>query len=72
VIEPFYGRMGARMRKARIAEGRTQAWLSNRMGWTRASVANIECGKQRILAHQLPKLARLLETSTDYLLGELR
>ena len=35
---------------------------------TRASIGNIEAGKQRILAHTFAELARLLEVSMESLL----
>jgi len=38
------------------------------VGLNRTSISNIEKGRQRLLVHQLPVLARVLATTTDDLL----
>jgi len=68
-IEPFYEALGLKIQKLRENRKMTQArlGLSLRPPSTRASIANIENGKQRVLAHTLPQLARALGVE----LGEL-
>lgn len=65
VVEAFYAGLGERVREARKGKGFTQAQLGARLAppVTRASVANLECGKQRVLAHTLLQLAAALEVS---------
>jgi transcriptional regulator with XRE-family HTH domain len=61
-IEPFYEALGLKIQKLRDNRNMTQAQLglSLHPPSTRASIANIENGKQRVLAHTLPQLARAL------------
>jgi len=61
-IEPFYKQIGHRIQTLRNELGMTQEDLGGKLDprVTRASVANIEAGKQRILAHTLPQLAQAL------------
>lgn len=65
VVEAFYAALGERVRHARQAKGLTQAELGARLvpPVTRASVANLEAGKQRVLAHTLQQLAATLDVS---------
>jgi transcriptional regulator with XRE-family HTH domain len=60
--EPFYGELGARVREWRVRRGMTQGDLGTRLTppVTRASIANLEVGKQRVLAHTLAQLADVL------------
>lgn len=62
-IEPFYELLGAGIRKARENRGMTQAELGRSLQppSTRASIANIENGKQRVLVHTLSQLAKTLQ-----------
>lgn len=64
-VEPFYAEVGRRIQKLRNDKKLSQAALGDllRPPVTRASIANIETGKQRILAHTLVQLAEVLETS---------
>lgn len=61
-IEPFYAALGRRVQRLRHAKGMTQAELGQRLvpPVTRASIANLESGKQRVLVHTLVDLAQLL------------
>jgi transcriptional regulator with XRE-family HTH domain len=61
-IEPFYEALGLKIQKLRESQNMTQARLGLSLypPSTRASIANIESGKQRVLAHTLPQLARAL------------
>lgn len=65
--EEFYVLLGHRVRTLRQQKGLTQEQLGNRLtpAVTRASVANIETGKQRVLAHTLVQLSRTFEVSVD-------
>ena len=70
--EGFYGLLGQRIRLLRQQKALTQEQLGNRLtpAVTRASIANIETGKQRVLAHTLVQLSQALEVSVDDLARE--
>jgi transcriptional regulator with XRE-family HTH domain len=59
--------LGKRLLERRSALGLTQEQLGRRLqpAMTRASVANIEAGKQRVLAHTFVALAAALETTLN-------
>lgn len=61
-IEPVYADIGRRIQGRRNKLGMTQETLGSKLKpkVTRASIANIEGGKQRILAHTLLQLAETL------------
>jgi transcriptional regulator with XRE-family HTH domain len=61
-IEPFYEGLGLKIHGIREKRNMTQAQLGLSLDppSTRASIANIENGKQRVLAHTLSQLARSL------------
>lgn len=65
--EEFYVLLGNRVRTFRQQKGLTQEQLGNRLTptMTRASVANIETAKQRVLAHTLIQLSGALDVSLD-------
>jgi transcriptional regulator with XRE-family HTH domain len=62
-IEPFYATLGSNLRDLRVTRFITQEELGSRLTptLTRASIANIESGKQRIYAHTLIDIARALD-----------
>lgn len=64
-VEPFYTEVGQRIQKLRNDKKLSQTALGFLLNpkVTRASIANIETGKQRILAHTLVQLAEALETT---------
>src|SRR5215210_99682 len=68
-IEPFYATLGRTLRDLRTTRFMTQEELGSRLTppLSRASIANIESGKQRIYAHTLIDIAHAL----DIPLGEL-
>jgi transcriptional regulator with XRE-family HTH domain len=68
-IEPFYKQIGRRIQTLRNELGMTQEDLGSKLDprVTRASVANIEAGKQRILAHTIPQLAQALRVQLQTL-----
>jgi transcriptional regulator with XRE-family HTH domain len=63
-IEAFYEALGSNIQGARDRLKMTQAQLGLSLmpPSTRASIANIENGKQRVLAHTLIQLSKALET----------
>ncbi len=70
MVEPFYALLGRRIQLQRNARRMTQAELGLRLEpkMTRASVANIETGKQRVLVHTLLALTRALQCELSDLL----
>jgi len=60
----FYASLGRRLCDLRRKEGLTQQQLGARLepAVTRASIANIEAGKQGVLVHTLVQLAKALNT----------
>ena len=69
-IEGIYPQLGRRIRQLRVGRQFTQEQLGARLEppVTRASIANIESGKQRLLVHTLLQLAHLFEVSVEELL----
>lgn len=71
-IEPFYLELGRKIHELRTQRGVTQEELGKRLNpsVTRASIANIESGKQRVYAHSLIELAQALHVTIPELLGQ--
>jgi len=69
-IEVFYEALGTNIQAARNRLKMTQAQLGLALvpPSTRASIANIENGKQRVLVHTMVQLARALETKVEKLI----
>jgi transcriptional regulator with XRE-family HTH domain len=59
-VDRCYAHIGIVLRRLRSIHGWTQQEVAGRIGWTRASIANIEAGKQRVMMHDLPLLARVI------------
>jgi transcriptional regulator with XRE-family HTH domain len=70
-IEPFYKDLGNKIQARRKSLGLSQDDLASALDppVTRASIANIEAGKQRILTHTLVKLADVLDVEVSSLLS---
>lgn len=70
-IEAFYQAIGAQVRRWRQERGLTQSEVAARVvpPVTRASIANLELGHQRVLAHTLVQLAEILDVPVTELLG---
>jgi transcriptional regulator with XRE-family HTH domain len=68
-IEPFYISLGRKIQSIREVKKISQSALGLRLEpkVTRASIANIEAGKQRVLSHTLIQFADILETSLNEL-----
>lgn len=69
-VHSLYKRIGATIKVQRRALGLTQHELAMRLGISRASLANIETGRQRILVHQLYELAQQLKIGIQRLLPD--
>lgn len=67
----IYAALGELVRKHREGQEMSQAALSKRVGLSRASVANIEKGRQRIPLHHLYRLAQALGVNAHTLLPDL-
>ena len=68
----FYEDLGRAIRSRREALEITQAELGARIGLSRTSVTNIECGRQRLLIDQFCRLAQVLRCERDELLPSER
>lgn len=67
-IEPVYVLLGAKIAHIRTNLGMTQTEFGKIIGQTRASVANMENGKQRIHLHTLEQLAKAFSMSPKHFL----
>jgi transcriptional regulator with XRE-family HTH domain len=56
----LYGQLGRKVAVARKSQGMTQADLATRVALTRASIANIETGRQRVMLHDVFALVEAL------------
>ncbi|MGH6810781.1 MAG: helix-turn-helix domain-containing protein [Methylocella sp.] len=68
----MYPQIGTLIRKRRKKLKLTQAKLAARLGLSRASVANIEIGRQKILVHHLYALAAILDLAPTDLLPPVK
>jgi transcriptional regulator with XRE-family HTH domain len=66
----FYKALGKLIRRKRDELDLSQSDLASKIFLTRASVANIETGRQKLLAHQLYFIAQALDLTPDGLLAE--
>lgn len=66
--EPVYQQIGGIIRALRRRADKAQGTLASQLGISRATLANIETGRQRILVHQLYAIAQALEVSLSDLL----
>lgn len=71
-IEGLYLTIGRRLAKARADSGLTQAQVGMRLRprQTRASLANIESAKQRVMVHTLIQLSRIYGVAVGRLVGK--
>ena len=70
-IEGFYQQLGSAIRRRRLERGLTQGDVAARIvpAVTRASIANLELGHQRVLAHTLVQLSDILDVPVVELLS---
>lgn len=64
----LYKRIGANIRRLRLARGFTQEELAEELGMTRTSLVNLEAGRQRILLHRALELAQVFKITMDDLI----
>lgn len=64
----FYTELGNRIREARLKAEISQDNLAEKLDLTRASIVNIEKGRQRPMIHTLVLIAELLKTSIYHLI----
>ena len=67
-VPSLYKRLGTTIKAQRRARGLTQQQLAKQLGISRASLANVETGRQRVLIHQLYELADQLSINIQELL----
>lgn len=60
----IYRRIGRVVAERRVSLGLTQGHVAEMLGLSRASLANIETGRQRILVHQLFALVTALKLNS--------
>jgi DNA-binding XRE family transcriptional regulator len=70
-IQEFYSEMGELIKTARISAELNQEILAQQLGLTRASIVNIEKGRQRPMIHTILQLAEILHTTADKLIPGL-
>jgi transcriptional regulator with XRE-family HTH domain len=63
-----YKQFALRVEQIRNALGWSQADLAKKIGLSRASVASLETGRQRVQLHQVEKIAEALGTSPKHLM----
>ena len=69
-IPALYKRIGSTIKVKRRALGLTQQQLAKQLSISRASLANVETGRQRILVHQLYEFAAQLNVNASDLLPD--
>lgn len=70
--EPIYKEIGKLIRARRRRADMAQEGLARQLGLSRATLANIETGRQRILVHQLYGIAKALGAAVgDFLPADL-
>ena len=67
----FYKSLGELIRRRRLDAKLTQRELANRVGLTRASITQIEHGRQKVLIHTLYVIAEALGVNPNALLPPL-
>jgi len=60
----IYRQLGQKVARLRNERGRTQAEIAAQIGLTRASLANIETGRQKVLMHHVFRLANALNCAS--------
>lgn len=68
MTELVYRQLGTKIEQIRTTLGWTQADLATKVGYSRGSIANIETGRQRLLMHDVEKIAGAFGMSPKVLL----
>lgn len=63
----FYYWLGNKIRELRSEKKISQSELAQKLNLSRSSIANIEAGRQKILAHQFVDLAKIFNVTLDNL-----
>ena len=69
-IERIYLAIGSNIRAIRNEAGMTQQTLPRQVEMTRASIANIEAGNQRLMLHDVARFCKALGVHQRYILPE--
>ncbi len=67
-VEPVYRLLGAKVEMLRNTLGWTQADLAMRTRLSRASIANLETGRQRLMMHHVETVALAFGTTPKHLM----
>lgn len=67
---PLYRAIGSRVLRARVDAGLTQEQLAEKIGMARASIANLEAGRQRPPVHVIADIAAALDVARHDLIPE--
>ena len=67
-FDELYAEVGQKLRQARETQGLSQDKLAKQLGISRASVVNIEAGRQRAPLHLLWQLSEALATDLSLLI----
>lgn len=70
-IDPFYRRFGETFKQHRERRKLTQDDIAKAVGLSRTSITNIECGRQKLLLHQVFDLAAAVGVPPSALLVDL-
>jgi transcriptional regulator with XRE-family HTH domain len=68
--ESIYSTFGRRLRELREQQSISQLELAEMSGLTRASIANVESGRQRVLLHQVLRFAQALQVDLNTLVPQ--
>ena len=66
--QDFYRDVGQRVRNARKKSGMTQQSLASKVFLSRASITNLEMGRQKLMLHTLVEIASELRVAPDDLI----
>jgi len=67
-FDDLYGELGRKLRQARVTQGISQERLAQQLGISRASVVNIEAGRQRAPLHLLWQFSETLGSDLSLLI----
>ena len=70
--QDFYRDVGRRVRDARKKSGMTQHSLASKVSLSRASITNLEMGRQKLMLHTLVDIASELHVAPDDLIPKPR
>jgi len=68
--DELYRILGARIKLIRVQRGLSQNQLAAAVGLSRASMSNVENGRQRLLAHNLVAIGQALAVDPAIFLGQ--